>query len=84
MNFVVDLILVLIVAVCAWYGHKKGFILSFFNFFGGLISFVLGSFLARPLGAFVSDSVLKPFMTDYISIIHELETNWKYCFFSRR
>lgn len=67
MNFVVDLILVLIVAVCAWYGHKKGFILSFFNFFGGLISFVLGSFLARPLGAFVSDSVLKPFMTDYIS-----------------
>lgn len=67
MNILVDLILVLIVLFCAWYGHRKGLILSFFNFFGGLISFFLGSFLARPLGTYISDSILKPFMTDSIS-----------------
>ena len=67
MSFAVDLILVLIVIVCAFLGYRKGFILSFFNFFGGLISFLLGSIFAKPVGVYISDSFLKPIMNNYFS-----------------
>ncbi|MBR4288523.1 MAG: CvpA family protein [Clostridia bacterium] len=67
MNLAVDLILISILLASAFYGYRKGFILSFFNFFGGLIGFVLSSFLAKPLGSYISDSFLHPFLSNYVS-----------------
>ncbi len=63
----VDLILVLIVLVCALIGYQKGFVLSCFNFFGGLISFILDAFLAEPLGAYISTSFLQPLLQNYFT-----------------
>ena len=67
MNFAVDLILITLLLVSAIYGYRKGFILSFFNFFGGLIGFLFSSFLAKPLGSCISDLFLKPLVSNYLS-----------------
>lgn len=67
MSLALDFILIGIVLFCAFYGYRKGFILSCFNFFGGLISFVLGSMLARPLGSLISDALLKPIFENYFT-----------------
>ena len=65
MNLAVDLLLLLIVFFCALYGYKKGFIISCYNFLGGLISFVLTSHFARPFGDYIANSFLKPFFEMY-------------------
>ena len=67
MNLAVDLLLLLIIFFCALLGYKKGFIISCYNFLGGLISFVLTSLFARPIGDYIANSFLKPFFEKYFA-----------------
>ncbi len=65
MNIFVDLSVVFIVIFCVCSGYRKGFIRSFFNFFGGLISVSLASFLARPTGNFFANILVKPILSNF-------------------
>ncbi len=65
-NILVDVILVLIVFLCAFIGKIRGFIKTFFGFFGSLISFIVSSLLARPIGMFLSEKVFFPIIKGVI------------------
>lgn len=62
MNILIDLLLLVILILCILMGKKRGFIKSFFGFFGSLIAFFLTSLLAKPLGSFFSSAFLYPFL----------------------
>lgn len=67
MAVVVDLIILLIILFSAWRGYLNGFILSFFNLFGSLISFCLASFFAKPVGTILSNKFLEPTLSNYFA-----------------
>ena len=67
MNRIVDLIALAILFFSAYVGYRKGFIRAFFDFFSGLISFIVASFFVRPFGDYLSNTVLKPFFTDFFA-----------------
>lgn len=65
MNIILDLLILLVIVVSALIGKKRGFIRTFFSFFGSLISFVLSSVLARPVGSFLSEKWIEPAIRQY-------------------
>ena len=65
MNIVLDLIVVLIVVIFAFVGKRRGFVKTFFSFFGGVISFILSSIFAGPIGRFLGDSIILPVLKKY-------------------
>lgn len=65
MNIVVDLFLVLVIALCALIGKKRGFIKTFFGFFGTLLSFVLTSLISRPVSNVLSETLVYPFLKEH-------------------
>lgn len=67
MNRIVDLIALAILFFGAYVGYRKGFIKAFFDFFSGLICFIVASFSVRPFGDYLSNTVLKPFFTDFFT-----------------
>ena len=62
---IVDLIIVLILAICVFLGYKKGFIATFFNMFAGLICFAVSALIARPVGRLLSKVFIRPICYDY-------------------
>ncbi|MBR3836663.1 MAG: CvpA family protein [Clostridia bacterium] len=62
MNILIDLLLLAILILCIWMGKKRGFIKSFFGFFGSIIAFFLTSLFAKPLGSFFSSAFFYPFL----------------------
>jgi uncharacterized membrane protein required for colicin V production len=52
-NILADILLVCVIVLCAFIGKTRGFIKTFFGFFGSLISFLFASFLAKPVGAWL-------------------------------
>ena len=67
MNIVADLIVIAMFAFFAYYGYRKGFIRAFFDLFGGLISFFVSSLLAHPVGSFISDKLLMPYLSSRLT-----------------
>lgn len=65
MSILVDLIIVVVVLLCTYYGLKKGFVITFFNAFGGIVSFVISAVLAKPIGNFLSDLFLKKLFSEH-------------------
>lgn len=65
MNILFDILIVLIVLLSALVGKKRGFIKTFFGFFESVLSFVIASFLARPIGSFLCDRFLEPAILKY-------------------
>ena len=60
MNMIFDALILLVIILSAWIGKKRGFIKTFFDFFGSLISFILASVLAKPVGSFLSEKYFEP------------------------
>lgn len=60
MSFLFDLALVAVIVLFAFIGKKRGFIKSFFSFFGSLISFFLSTLLAHPVGDFLAEKLISP------------------------
>jgi len=60
MSVLFDLLLVAVIVLFAYIGKKRGFIKSFFSFFGSIISFFLSSLLAHPVGDFLSEKMISP------------------------
>ncbi len=65
MNIIWDLILIGIIVLFAFIGKIRGFVKTFFSFFGSVISFVLASVFARPLGLFLSEKAILPVLKKY-------------------
>ena len=65
MNIILDLIVLGLIVLFAWLGKTRGFVKTVFSFFGSLLSFLLASFFAKPIGAFVSEKALFPAMKAY-------------------
>lgn len=66
MNLIFDLMIFLVFLFCLWRGHKKGFIKSFFGFFGSIAAFILSSLLSRPVGVFLAERFISPVMEKYL------------------
>ena len=60
MNLIFDAGILLVIVLSAWIGKKRGFIKTFFSFFGSLISLILASVCAKPVGAFLSEKYFEP------------------------
>ena len=67
MNLAADLILFFIVLLCAFWGYKKGFALSCYNFLGGIISIILDIFFSKPFADYISNSILNPFFEKHFT-----------------
>ena len=67
MTIVADLIILLILFCCAFYGFRNGLIRTFFHVCGGVISFLIASFLARPIASFCSEKWLSPYLTERLT-----------------
>lgn len=65
-NILADLLLVLAMVVCTFVGKARGFIKTFFGFFGSLIAFVASTFLSRPVGNFLMEKIILPPMRDFV------------------
>ncbi len=65
MNFLFDLVLILIIVLCTFIGKKRGFIKTFFGFFGSVIALVLSSIFSRPVGAWLADSFFSPSLSKF-------------------
>ena len=65
MNIIIDLILLLIVALCIWDGYKRGLIGGIAGIFAIIIALLAGSSLSD---SYASEAVpvLKPFIDGYI------------------
>ncbi len=65
MNIIFDIFLVLVILLSAFIGKKRGFVKTFFGFFESIVSFVIASFFARPIGDFLSKTFLEPAISKY-------------------
>lgn len=65
MNLLCDTLVLALIVICAMIGKRKGFIKTFFGFFGSLIAFVFSSVAARPLGKLLSEKMIFPALRKY-------------------
>lgn len=65
MNIILDLLVILIVVLFAFIGKTKGFVKTFFGFFGSIISFIFASVFAKPIGTFLSGKAIFPVLKKY-------------------
>ncbi len=65
MNILLDLLVILIVVLFAFVGKTKGFVKTFFGFFGSIISFIFASVFAKPIGTFLSEKAIFPVLKKY-------------------
>ncbi len=66
MNILVDAIILIVLLLCVWGGHKNGFIKSFFGLFGSVAAFILSSILANPIGRWLGEKFIFPIMEKYL------------------
>lgn len=67
MNLFADIVILAILFFGTYFGYKKGFILTFFNFFSGLFSMIIASVFAHPVGDFLARTFIKPVLTGLYS-----------------
>ena len=59
MNYIIDIVLVLLIALIAFLGSKRGFVMTVFDLFSGVASVVIAKFTAPYAAAFIYDKVAK-------------------------
>ncbi len=64
MNIFCDLLILAFFLLCVFLGYKRGFIKTFFGFFGKVIAFVLTAITAKPLAGYVSGHIFYPFLKE--------------------
>ncbi len=60
MNIICDVLLVLVIVLCAFFGRRKGFVKTFFDLFGTILAFFAAFFLNKPFAAFLSEKIFHP------------------------
>ena len=58
MNFVIDIIILLIFAYSIWKGHRQGFIKTLFSLIIRVVSFVVALIFAHPVSLIFADKIL--------------------------
>ena len=69
MSYLLDLLVVGILALCIWNGKRKGFIKTFFGFFGSLIAYFLASLFALPVGNLIGDAIYPSMKDKFIASV---------------
>ena len=63
MSLILDLAVLGVLAFCIWNGKRRGFIKTFFGFFGSLIAYALTALFAKPVGTLIGGAIF-PSMRD--------------------
>lgn len=72
MNLICDAVILAVIVLMAFIGRKKGFVLTFFNFFGSIIAFVISSVFVRPFALLLKNGIFTPLFSKYVdSVISE-------------
>lgn len=66
MNFIIDIIIIAIIAVSGFFAYKKGFIGTLFSLVGTLVAIVLSLMLCTTISAFINDNFVNPAVKSYI------------------
>jgi len=67
MGIVLDLIILAIIGLCAFFAAKKGFVSTLLECVGFILAIILAVNLAGPIAAFTYDSAIKPSVVDSIT-----------------
>lgn len=68
MNFVIDIVLVALVALIAFISSKRGFIRTVLDLVSGIAAFIGARFLAPPVSVFLYDNVAKVPVTNFLAV----------------
>ena len=60
MNYVLDILVLAILAISIYFSYKKGLIITLFSFFGTIISFFAAKTLSDPVSAFIDEKFVFP------------------------
>lgn len=66
MGILIDIIILAIIAVSAFFAHKKGFIGTIFSLLGTLVAIVLSIILCNPVSTVVDQQYVNPAVKSYI------------------
>ncbi len=66
MSFIIDIIIIAIIAVSAFFAYKKGFIGTLFSLLGTVVAIVLSLMLCTPVSSFINDNFVNPTVKSYI------------------
>lgn len=66
MNYIIDIVLVLLIALIAFLSSKRGFVMTVFDLFSGVASVVIAKFAAPHAAAFVYDKVAKEIVMKFL------------------
>ena len=66
MNVIIDVILLAIIAVSAFFAYKKGFIGTLFSLIGTVVAIALSLMLCSPVSGFINDNFVNPAVKSYI------------------
>ena len=67
MNILCDVFLLVVIVIFAWIGKKRGFVLTFFDFFRHIISFASAFLFAKPISNILCNRFFHPIMSSYFS-----------------
>ena len=67
MNILCDVFLLVVIVIFAWIGKKRGFVLTFFDFFRHIFSFAAAFLFAKPIGNILSNRFIYPLINSYFS-----------------
>jgi len=79
MGIVLDLIILAIIGLCAFFAAKKGFVSTLLECVGFILAIILAVNLAGPIAAFTYDSAIKPSVVDSITESVESATYSQIC-----
>ncbi len=66
MNIIIDIILIAIIAVSAFFAAKKGFVGTLFSLLGTVVAIVLSIVLCTPVSGFIDSNYVNPAVKSYI------------------
>lgn len=70
--WIVDLVLVAVILLCAFVGHRKGALATLISLVGGIAALVLALLLSSPVSRFVSDTFLQSALQEPIAVADTL------------
>ncbi len=75
MGIILDIIIVLIVGLCAFLSAKKGFVLTLIEVVGFVIAILIATNVSGPLAEVTYDKAIKPAVSDAIFDSFEIDTS---------
>ncbi len=67
MGIILDIIILLIIGLCAFFAAKKGFITTLLECVGFILAIIIAVNIAGPIAGFTYDNAIKPSITEAIS-----------------